>query len=56
MTAAEMKSYIKRLETENERLRRRNGQLFEALRESAPHRLDLGITASAGTVLPLATS
>lgn len=54
MTDTELKSYILRLERENERLRKRNGALFVALSEDAPHRLDLTSGATAGTVLPKA--
>lgn len=54
MTTAELKSYILKLERENDRLRARNGELFLALREEAPHRLDLTSNATAGSVLPKA--
>lgn len=50
MVSKNLESRIKQLETEVLRLRKRNGELFVALQESAPHRIQMS-GVSAGSIV-----
>lgn len=51
MVSKNLESRIKQLEAEVRRLRKRNGELFVALQESAPHRI-VSSGVSAGRIVP----
>ena len=51
MVSKDKDNHIQQLEAEVRRLRKRNGELFVALQESAPHRI-VSSGVSAGQVVP----